>query len=360
MPFERGSFSVKFLKLPADLPEDALESFNRHCAGKLDEVKNEPQTGWVSGRHLLERQIEEETAILGGHIYLYLRTAQRKIPAQLLKAGIKMEELVYMKATGTADIPKKVKKEIKESVEEKWLNQMVPTISGIPFVIDKRDNSIYLGATSRAQIDNFLALFEKTVKIIPIELTAEEFMIEEKLNPSHYSGMKLFPNIDDEMIPGRDFLTWLWFFSEKEGGEIDVKNLGSFSFMIDGPLTFIADGDGAIESVVKKGNPLRSAEARASLCVGKKLKKAKIVFAKDEETWSASFDADSFTFGSLTLPQGEEMEHNSRFAERIDYLQTFKIVFKALFSKFIEEAKSKTWQDRIEDIKMWIEKRESL
>ena len=360
MPFERGSFSVKFLKLPSALPEDALEQFNRHSAGKLDEVKNEPQIGWVSGRHMLERQIEEETAILGGHIYLYLRIAQRKIPAQLLKAGIKMEELVYMKATGSADIPKKVKKEIKASVEEKWLNQMVPTISGIPFVIDKRDNSIFVGATSRAQIDNFIALFEKTLKIIPIESTAEEMMIEEKLNPSHYAGMKLFPNVDDEMIPGRDFLTWLWFYGETEGGESDIKTSGAYSFMIDGPLTFIADGDGAIESVVKKGNPVKSAEARTSLNVGKKLKKAKIIFAKDDETWSATFDADSFSFGSLNLPQGEEMEHNSRFAERIDYLQTFKTVFRTLFVKFLEETKSKEWDKRIAQIKQWIEKRESL
>lgn len=360
MPFERGSFSVKFLKLPKDLPEDFLKDFNSNCAGKLDEVKNEPQIGWVSGRHLLERTIDEETAILGGHIYLYLRIAQRKVPAQLMKAEIKMEELVYMRATGSADIPKKIRKEIKATVEEKRLPQMVPSISGIPFVIDKRDNSIYLGSTSRGQIDNFLALFEKTVKIIPIEITAEELMIEDKLNPSHYSGMKLFQNVDDDLIAGRDFLTWLWFFSEEDGGEFEVKNLGRFSFMIDGPLSFISDGEGALESGVKKGNPLRSAEARAALNVGKKLKKAKIVFAKDEENWSAGFDADSFSFSSVTLPQGEEMEHNSRFAERIDNLLTFKTVFKALFSKFIQETKSPDWQKKIAQIKQWVEKRESL
>lgn len=360
MPFERGSFSVKFLKLPKDLPEDALKDFNTHCAGKLDEVKNEPQIGWVSGRHMLERTIDEETAILGGHIYLYLRIAQRKIPAQLMKAEIKMEELVYMRATGSADIPKKIRKEIKATVEEKRLPQMVPSITGMPFVIDRRDNSIYLGATSRAQIDNFLALFEKTLKITPIEMSAEEIMIEEKLNPSHYSGMKLFPNLDDELVASRDFLTWLWFFSEEKSGEFDVKNLGRFSFMIDGPLTFIADGEGALESAVKKGNPLKSAEARAALNVGKKLKKAKIVFAKDDETWSATFDADSFSFSSVTLPQGEEMEHNSRFAERIDNLQIFRTVFKSLFTQFIEETKSPEWKNKIAQIKEWIEKRESL
>ena len=125
MPFDRGSFSVKILKLTKDLPEDALERFNKNCAGKLDEVKDEPQIGWISGRHLLERNIDEETAMLGGHIYLNLRIAQRKIPAALLKAEMKLEELAYIKATGKADVPRKVKKDIKIAVEEKRMPQMV-------------------------------------------------------------------------------------------------------------------------------------------------------------------------------------------------------------------------------------------
>ena len=35
------------------MPENYLELFAKHSAGKLDDVKDEPVLGWVSGRHLL-------------------------------------------------------------------------------------------------------------------------------------------------------------------------------------------------------------------------------------------------------------------------------------------------------------------
>ena len=360
MPFDRGTFATTFFKLTEDLPEDALELFNSNCAGKLDEVKDESQNGWVSGRHLLERRIDDETAFLGGHIYLNLRTAQRKVPAALLKAESKMEELVYIKATGNADVPRKVKKEIKETIIENRLPQMVPTISGIPIVIDQTDNTLYVGATSVRQVDTFLAFFNDTLKVAPLQITAEEIMIEEKINPTEYDGFSLTEDKVDDITPGRDFLTWLWYFSEEEGGEVDVKGYEKFAAMIDGPLSFISDGEGSLETVVRKGNPLKSAEARAALNVGKKLKKAKLVFCRAGEIWSVNFDADNFSFASLSLPEGEEMDYASRFAERINNLHIFKNVFSSYFCHFLSQTKAEDWPQKLEKIKAWVKNRESL
>jgi hypothetical protein len=185
-------------------------------------------------------------------------------------------------------------------------------------------------------------------------------MLNRKMNPTKYEGMTLFNKNEKEFVPGRDFLIWLWYFSEEEKGETEVKGYGKFSIMLDGPLTFIADGEGALETAVKRGNPLKSAEAKAALKVGKKLKKAKIIIARDDQTWTAGFDADSFTFSGVMLPEGEEMEYNSRFAERIDSLQTFNSIFVELFSLFLKETSSSEWPKKIEKIKTWIEKRETL
>ena len=361
MPFDRGTFSLSILKLTKDLPEDALEKLDAMKAEKLDDIKDELQVGWVSGRHLLERRIDDETAFLGGHIYLNIRTAQRKVPTALLNAEAKMEELVYIKATGNADVPRKVRREIKEDIIEKRLPQMVPSISGMPVVIDQTDNTIYLGATSIRQIDTFLAIFNDTLGVAPLQITAEEIMIEEKFDPRKYTGMPLSDSeVDDIYSPGRDFLTWLWYFSEEENGTVEVKDYGKFAVAIDGPLSFIADGKGAWESVVRKGNPLKSAEARAALSVGKKLKKAKLIVCREKETWTVGFDADNFTFSSVGLPEGEEMDYASRFAERINNLHIFKNVFKTLFVKFIDQARAEDWKDKVATIKKWVEVRECL
>lgn len=361
MPFESGTFALSVFQIYEDIPENALELFAAKSAGKLDDVKTEPQIGWVSGRHLLERRIEEETAVVGaGYVYLNLRTAQRKIPSSLLKAECKMEELVYSKATGCIDIPRKVKKEIKKSIEEKRLPQMVPQFSGIPMVLDRGNKVLYMGASSQKQIDVFCVHFLDTLKIKLNQLNQDLLFVENKKDVRSYKGMSLVQGEVEEPFPMRDFLTWLWYFSEEEKGEIRVDGHGDFAFTLDGPLCFIADGKGALESVVRKGNPLRSAEALTALKVGKKMKKAKIIIAKDNLIWSAVFDADKFAFSSVSLPEGEEMEAGERFTERMEHVRTFVAIVRALFARFLGEAEKNTWKDKVKKIKAWAESREAF
>ena len=359
MPFDRGTISVRLLKLKQTLPEDALERFMSLCADKLDDVKDEQQIGWVSGRHLLERKIAEETGTAGGHIYLNLRVAQRKIPSTLLKAEIRLEELAWMNANSKEDVPRRIKKEIKASVEEKRLPQMVPSITGIPFVIDSRDGTIYLGTTSRAQCDMFLTLFEKTFGFMPIEIIPEDLMIEAKVNPANYLPLRLTTH-EEEVFIGRDFITWIWFFCERKESEIKIKQFGNFAVTVDGPLSFVSDGEGALESSVKKGNPLRSAEASAALKVGKKLNKAKLIIVQDDKIWNTTFDADNFTFSGITLPEGEEMEYHSRFAERVDSLSVLKVVITELFLEFLKAVDASNKEKTTTELVAWIKEKESF
>ncbi len=361
MPFESGTFTLSVFHIHEDIPDDALELFAAKSAGKLDDVKTEPQIGWVSGRSLLERRIDEETSVIGaGYIYLHLRTAQRKIPSCLLKAECKIEELAYSKATGSVDVPRKVKKEIKKNIEEKRLPQMVPQFSGTPMILDRGNKVLYMGASSQKQIDIFIAFLLDTLKIKPTQLTQETLFIENKKDIRSYRGMVLAQHEDDERFPMRDFLTWLWYFSEDEKGEISVDGHGDFGVMLDGPLCFISDGKGALESVVRKGNPLRGAEALTALKVGKKMKKAKIIMAKDQAIWGAVFDADKFCFSSVSLPEGEEMEAGERFNERMEHLRSFVAVVRALFARFLAETEKNTWKDKVRKIKAWAESRESF
>ena len=165
-----------------------------------------------------------------------------------------------------------------------------------------------------------------------------------------------------DLTPGRDFLTWLWYFSELNAGELQVGELGTFQLGIEGPLTFAfsAEAKGAEESVVKKGCPQISAEAKAALAVGKKLKKAKILLARDQDVWSFTFDADKFNFSGLTLPEGEEMDRDSFFAERVEYLHVFHRAIEAYFRKYVECVTGKTRGEVEKDIKKWAADRESF
>ena len=367
MPFESGSTALTICNLSSKLPADHLERFAANGAGRLDDVKAEPVIGWVSGRHLLENDINEATAICGGHLYLNLRKAERKIPSALLKAICRREELAYMQANDAGSVPSKERKRIKAEAIERNLMKMPPSFSAVPFVVDMVKGVLFAGTASQKQLENLIALFHKSVEVEPVPISVNELMARAIKGGSESD----LPNLsfcgpagkDIDPVPGRDFLTWFWYFTEETGGKIKVPGEGDFEAMVEGPLTFAfpnSEAKGAAESAVKKGGcPQVSAEAKAALAVGKKLKKCKFNIVRGQEVWSGTFDADKFTFTGLTLPEGEEMERNARFAERVDRIHTFSKAIEAYFKTFAETFTGDGRPAAEKAIRKWAQDRES-
>ncbi len=365
MSFQKGSIALTIFKLKESLPENYLELFSAKAAGKLDDVKDEPQIGWVSGRHLLETKIDDETAYGGGsYFHLNLRTAEKKIPSSFLSALCTMRELLFMQEEQIDFVPSKKRKEIKQDVVEDYTNKMTPTLTGIPFVVDSKTNILYLGTGSLAQIDNFIAFFIKTVNIEPIPMCPKEIVLTEfKEDVVHLPIINFSDSENQESEVGFDFLTWLWYSSEKKTADISLDNFGKFHIFIEAPLTLTFSSDdvkGAGETTVKKGgNPSESAEVKAALKVGKKLKKAKLWLCRDEDMWKCTFDAEKFNFSGLQLPEGEQMDSADRFAERITNLHIFQLAIKEYFILFVKSLKSEEWNKTELDIRTWASERKS-
>ena len=142
MPFDRGTLAVSVFQLRDPLPENYIELFAAKKAGMLDDIQDEPQIGFVSGRHLLESTIDETTAMRGAYLFLQLRKAERKMPGALLNAICKREELIYMMANETIVVPKRVRASIIEEVLEKHLmnlkKRLRPAINGHPMKSNKK------------------------------------------------------------------------------------------------------------------------------------------------------------------------------------------------------------------------------
>ena len=270
---------------------------------------------------------------------MMLRKAKRQVPASLLQAVCRREEQAYLTSKQADFVPSKVRKQIKQDAVAKLLPMMPPSLSSIPFVIDPAAKMLYLGTGSQAAIDLFIEQFAQTIKIEPLQWTpasilAKDFDTTESAFPAvSFCGVR-----DTEPVIGRDFLTWLWYFSEN-GGKADLGQDGEFELLIEAPLVFADSGEatGAEETVVKKGNsPQRSAEAKAALATGKKLKKAGFTMARGQEMWTGTFDADRFSFSGLKLPDGEMMAPDERFQERMEFLLLFENAWAAYFKTFAE------------------------
>ncbi|MBE6379733.1 MAG: hypothetical protein E7047_02250 [Lentisphaerae bacterium] len=363
MPFDRGGVTVSTFKLNGAWPEDALENFSAHRAGTLDSVKDEPQIGWTTGRCLLDSNLEENNVITGSCWYLNLRKAERKIPASLLNAIIKREEIVYMRANELDFVPSKVKREIKAQAIEQYLMKMPPSIAATPMVYDPAAKLLYLGAASSKQIEDFIGFFYQTMNLEPIQITPGTLLNDEfgKLE-TDLPVLSLTDEDSDDMTPGRDFLTYLWYLSETGAAEITHPQYGDFEILIEGPMVFAA-GDmakGAAEITVKKGDlPQQSAEAKAALAVGKKLKKAKVTLTRGEDIWSGTFDADKFIFSSLNLPEGEELDPDSRFGERMQNIYVFNEAWTCCFKLFAENMFN-NFNTTTQALKEWAQNRNSL
>ncbi len=365
MPFEQGTLTFRICRLPEPLPADCLERFAAHAAPDLEQVLNEPVWGWVSGRHLLERRIDDQTCKLGGYYHLCLRQAERKIPASLLRAECRLIELTRMAEIGSDHLNRKEKKSIKEEVQERLLPTMPPQISGSYIAIDPSEGYLYTSATSPRQLDLVLGYFNKAIGFEPIPLAPENIASDLfEIDPDGLPLANISPDLSDSGDSGtlgENFLTWLWFYQEKNNGVLPPSKLGDFSFMLDGPLVLVAEGGGAFESNIRKGTPTVSAEAKAALLVGKKLRRAKLIFARHKgEEWALTFDVNEFIFKGLKLPDGDAMDRFAIFEERMTNLYIVQNVIFALFQRFLKElsdpAKASEYQLAA---KKWIKEREA-
>lgn len=360
MPFDSGSVSFRICKLPERLPENAVERFAAKAAAPLEYVKAEPQLGWVSGRHLLESRIDDETAYLGGYLRLTLRQAQRKIPTSLLQAECRMAELQALAESGQEMLGRKQRRDIKQDVTERLLPQMPPQLTGIHFVVDAPSNHLYVTATSDTQFDTFAAYFHQTVGFEPIPVTPDSLVVDQfDVDAGSLPTLNFSPDIPDASAGGtlgQSFLTWLWFFLHQRKGILPKTQLGEFSMMLDGPLLLVAEETGALESAVRKGTPTLSAEAKAALKVGKKLRQAKLVMARSQaETWSVTVEADNLVFRGLKLPEGEALDPGSIFEERMTNIYVFQTVITELFKFFVSELRDAEKLAALQkDAKEWV------
>ena len=366
MAFDRGGISFRMLELPRKFPENWVERFAAESAGGLDEVRMGQQRGWVTGRHLLDANVVEESALFAGWVRLALRMAERKVPAALLQAECRMEELAVMAVEGKTYLKAKQRAEIRQGVVDRLLPDMPPQLRAIPFVHAPGSEHLYVTALPVAQLDVFTVELAGTLGFGGEPATPEvlgEQLRRVDLRDLH--GVSFAPDMEGavmEAAPGREFLTWLWFRAESQAGRLMLTEGRELGVLLEGPLTFMHEGIGAHAVVLKQGEPVNSVEAKTCLLSGKKLKEAKVTFALDDaHVWSFGLEADQFLIRGMKLPQSEgPMDAVGRFQERMEFLEQWREIFFDLFGQFVDvRANSQKWRATVGEMRDWVQGRPS-
>ena len=359
MGFDTGRVSFRLFYLQQTYDSSLVEAFAQEVVQPISTIKTEPISGWVTGRHLLDRDISDERCVIGPYIHVQLMKAEKKIPNSLLTATVKLEEEGEMRARETAFLPRKVRAEVKQRVIASLQPQMPPTLTGIPVVVDLRNQQLVAGALSDKQVDALKPAFKTVGDSIPIPVTQDNAALKRKrinavdLDPITFSPDPLIvpPN---EPTLGMDFLTWLWFNWENNEGNFHLPDGRPVGYMLEGPITFYREGEGAHEAVLRKGMPLNSREAATALMCGKKLRRAKITVAIDEKAIEATVDAD-FVFRGVKLPKAEQTEKEGIFEERMMQIETFCDTWFTLYDRFLDmRTDPKAWPQTLAAMQEWI------
>ena len=365
MPFDTGSVSYRMFYLRKDYDRDVVERFAANAAPPIETLGREPIRGWVTGRHLLDRDIREENCFHGGYLNVQLMQAEKKVPEALLRAYCKLEEEAEMKARDTTDLPRQVRAEIKARVMEQLLPDMPPTLTGIPTVLDLRNMQLLSSAMNDKAIERLTAYFRETCGETPIVVNPESAaMARRKVNTRDLSPTSFSP--DDEIPPpeqldlGMEFLTWLWNSVDGGQGSFELDDGSSYGVILEGPATFfgmpLEDGEnagGAVEAVLRKGTPLASREAGIALVCGKQLRSVKVTVARDDQIWSGTIDS-SLAFRGLKLPKTLAFDPVGRFTTRMSMIEEFQSLVMALFDGFLDErVDKKQWDARVEAMREW-------
>jgi hypothetical protein len=170
--------------------------------------------------------------------------------------------------------------------------------------------------------------------------------------------LNLIERVGQAEFLGREFLTWLWFRSEKQEGVFDLGESGILEILFQGKMTLESDGEGRGDMVTCTRAGARRDEARFALAMGKKVTRASVRLLMGDDEWSFSLDAAWLNFSGLRTPkvmQDVREDGDGLFYERMYLIEKPVAAVNALFSEFIGLRVSPGWdREELPALKEWI------
>lgn len=157
--------------------------------------------------------------------------------------------------------------------------------------------------------------------------------------------MDLIDLINRTSFLGPEFLTWLWYRSEKQQGVFDAGGeIGPFELWFDDKLTIGSPAVNAQENLFKGGHPATSVEARIALRLGKQPSDAKLRIVRASQEWSFSLKADRLEPAGVKIPAVLSREDEEVLNERMVLIEQLDTMLKSLLAQFLVLRVSPEWE----------------
>ncbi|MFT3788595.1 MAG: hypothetical protein QM770_20885 [Tepidisphaeraceae bacterium] len=384
MPFDSGAISYTRFNVVGESPnmadEALLEKFNQFALREDDLTSNEIDYGWCGGRHVLDGSFHLAHNVYNDCVNVGLRIDTNKVPAELKKAYVALEETAAASQNPSGFASKNQKREAKESaarrIEEDLASGKFRKRKMIDVLWDVPGRSVY-AAASLSQQDQLMELFERThgLQLEPItagnlalrmmedagkrreyeDLVPTRFGIGPggETQPAEYPWSAKGDRAKDWL--GNEFLMWLWHDASTHGGEIRYGNDQAATVMFAKTLDLDCAYGQTGRVGLKYETPADMPEAIDAIRSGKVVRKTGLALVSHAQLHSFSINAEQLSISGLKLPEVEEADSpRVLFEERITLLRDFVRTMDGVFNAFVQVRGSASWEAYVQNFRRWM------
>lgn len=153
-----------------------------------------------------------------------------------------------------------------------------------------------------------------------------------------------------------EFITWIWFRCEVEGGTFDLPS-GGLSVAIEDALQLASWDDEGVKSSLRGGAPTRRPEAAHALAAGLLLSKARFVAARAGREWLFALDGQTLDLTSVKVIDAEEdgEEPEDALADKLAAGEELRLAIDELYDAFLALRLDADWEAiEVERLRGWV------
>jgi hypothetical protein len=378
--FAAGPVSFQRFTITGSIPSDVTDRFVEAVAGKAfgqsPAQTDDTQIGWIGPGHLFETTIAAERIAFGRFAHLAMRIDSLRVPPNVLRSYIRMEEEVAQEAGGREFLNRAEKRKAREAAlvraQKEARGGGFRRMNSYPVLIDLEGGTVYLGNLGAKAGEKLMQLFSDTFgcALEPVDVdrialrsigSLKDGRVLEQLAPFHLAAP---PNDFGEEAAdfargnlaflGKEFLTWLWYHVDADEGPLRIQTGDELTVAIDKTLRLKCDFELTGTDVIAADNPTSLPEARAALRIGKQPTRMGLIVGGPLGEFRFTLDGPRMTVTGLALPDGEdEPDARARIERRFELVVDLAEVLDALLELYLYRRTAKGWSGVLRKMSHW-------
>ena len=168
--------------------------------------------------------------------------------------------------------------------------------------------------------------------------------------------MNLIDSINQTRFLGKEFLTWLWYRSELQGGAFTLQGENNATLWFDDKIVLELAFDNVREvNTIRGENPTGTEEAKAALRMGKKVAAAKLGMSMASRDWSFSVNGEELSLSGVKVPALLAAEEDEQVLERLTLMEELEAVLDELYRQFMTlRTDAPEWKGELTKIQEWV------